>query len=138
MSHFSTIKTKIKDREALLQALERIGERPNVPFQGTKVVELVILDPDHAAQDHPTKEVEVAIGVDIGFKWNQYTETYELIADRQTWDKDVPIERFMQKLTQQYARMILHSEIEEKGFEIEEEWELDDNSIELTVSRWVT
>ena len=138
MSHFSTIKTKIKDREALLQALERIGERPNVPFQGTKVVELVILDPDHAAQAHPTKEVEVSIGVDVGFKWNQYTETYELIADRQTWDKDVPIERFMQKLTQQYARMILHREIEEKGFEIEEEWELDDNSIELTVSRWVT
>jgi hypothetical protein len=44
----------------------------------------------------------------------------------------------MQKLTQQYARMILHREVEEKGFEIEEEWELEDNSIELTVSRWVT
>ena len=38
MSHFSTIKTKLEDRDALLQALERIGERPNVPFQGTSVI----------------------------------------------------------------------------------------------------
>ena len=136
MSHFSTIKTKIKDRDALLEALERVGERPNVPFQGTKVVELVIVNPDHA-EDHPTMEVDVSIGVDVGFKLNESTGTYELIADRQTWDKDVPIERFMEKVTQQYARMLLHREVEEKGYQIEEEWEMDDNSIELTVSRWI-
>ena len=136
MSHFSTIKTKIKDRDALLEALERVGERPNVPFQGTKVVELVIVNPDHA-EDHPTMEVDVSIGVDVGFKLNESTGTYELVADRQTWDKDVPIERFMEKVTQQYARMLLHREVEEKGYEIEEEWVMDDNSIELTVSRWI-
>ena len=136
MSHFSTIKTKIKDRDALLEALERVGERPNVPFQGTKVVELVIVNPDHA-EDHPTMEVDVSIGVDIGFKLNESTGNYELVADRQTWDKDIPIERFMEKVTQQYARMLLHREVEEKGFQIEDEWEMDDNSIELTVSRWI-
>ena len=135
MSHFSTIKTKIKDRDALLEALERVGERPNVPFQGTKVVELVIVNPDHA-EDHPTMEVDVSIGVDVGFKLNESTGTYELVADRQTWDKDVPIERFMEKVNQQYARMLLHREVEEKGYQIEEEWEMDNNSIELTVSRW--
>ena len=138
MSHFSTIRTKIKDKPALIEALERLGERVNNPEDlGMSVVDLVITNPSHADQ-HPTMEVDISIGVDIGFKFNRITGSYELIADRQTWDKDVPIERFMQKLTQQYARMILHREIEEKGFEIEEEWELDDNSIELTVSRWVT
>ncbi len=137
MSHFSTIKTKIKEKEHLIEALERIGERPNVPFSGMSVVELVITDPDHAQMDHPTKEVDIAIGVDVGFKWNQYTETFELIADKQTWDKDIPIERFLEKLTQQYARMIIHNEIKENGFEVAEEWEMDDNSIELTVNRWV-
>ena len=135
MSHFSTIKTKLEDRDALLQALERIGERPNVPFQGTSVIELVLLNPTHA-EEHPTVEVEVSIGVDVGFKLNEKTGTYELIADRQTWHKDVPIERFMEKVTQQYARMLIHREVKEKGFEIEEEWEMDNNSIELTVSRW--
>ena len=44
----------------------------------------------------------------------------------------------MEKLTQQYARLTVHDAIKEKGFEIENEWEMDDNSIELTVSRWVT
>ena len=44
--------------------------------------------------------------------------------------------RFMQKVTQQYARKLIHREVEEKGFKIEEEWEMDNNSIELTVSRW--
>ena len=136
MSHFSTIKTKIKDRDALLEALERVGERPNVPFQGTKVVELVIVNPDHA-EHQPTMEVDVSIGVDVGFKLNESTGTYELVADRQTWDKDVPIERFMEKVTQQYARMLLHREVEDKGYQIEEEWEMDNNSIELTVSRWI-
>ena len=135
MSHFSTIRTKIKEKPQLLEALERIGERPNIPFSGMKVVELVITDPDHA-EDHPTKEVDVSIGVDSGFKWNQYTETYEFIADKQTWNKNIPIERFLEKLTQQYARMVIHSSIEEKGFVVEEEWEMDDNTIELTAVKW--
>ena len=135
MSHFSTIKTKLEDRDALLEALERVGERPNVPWKGTSVIELVLLNPVHA-EDHTTVEVDISIGVDIGFKLNEKTGTDELIADRQTWDKDVPIERFMEKVTQQYARMLIHREVEEKGFQIEEEWEMDNNSIELTVSRW--
>ena len=138
MSHFSTIKTKLKDKSILIECLERLGERVNNPSDlGMAVVDLVITDPSHA-EEHPTTEVEFSIGVDIGFRLNEKTGEYELVADRQTWEKDIPIERFLQKLTQQYARMILHREIEEKGFEIEEEWELDDNSIELTVSRWVT
>ena len=136
MSHFSTIKTKIKEKDQLIEALEHLGERPNVPFAGMSVVELVITDPDHA-EDHPTKEVDISIGVDIGFKWNKNTETFEFITDRQTWDKNVPIERFLEKVTQQYARMVIHDTIKNEGFEIEDEWEMDDNSIELTVNRWV-
>jgi len=136
MSHFSTIKTKIKERDQLIEALELMGERPNVPFAGMSIVELVITDPDHA-EDHPTKEVDIAIGVDIGFKWNETNETFEFIADRQTWSKNIPIERFLDKVTQQYARMIIHDTIKSEGFEVEDEYEMDDNTIELTVNRWV-
>ncbi len=135
MSHFSTIKTKIKEKPQLIEALNLLGETPNVPFAGMKVVELVITNPDHA-EDHPTKEVDVAIGVDIGFKLNESTGNYELIADKQTWDKNVSIERFVDKVTQQYARMIIHSSLKEKGFQVEEEWEMDDLSIELVATRW--
>jgi len=137
MSHFSTIKTKLKDKSIIIEALNLMGERVNNPEDlGMSVVDLVITNPSHA-EDHPIIEADFSIGVDIGFKLNKETGTYELYADRQTWNKNIPIERFMEKLTQQYARMTIHNNIKEEGFQVEEEWEMDDNSIELTVSRWV-
>ena len=137
MSHFSTIKTKLKDKSILLEVLNLMGERVNNPADvGLSVVDLVITNPDHA-EDHPIAEVDFSLGVDYGFRLNKETGTYELVADLQTWDKDIPVERFLEKVTQQYARMTIHHTVKEKGFQVEEEWEMDDNSIELTVSRWV-
>tara|TARA_B100000131_G_scaffold32846_1_gene30473 strand:- start:342 stop:758 length:417 start_codon:yes stop_codon:yes gene_type:complete len=137
MSHFTCIKTEFKDKEVLVESLELLGERPNVPTDlGMSVVDLVITNPDHA-EDHPTVEVDIAIGVDIGFKFNEKTGSFEFYSDHATWEKDIPVERFLEKLTQQYARMMIHRTIKEEGFEVQEEWEMDDNSIELTVNRWV-
>ena len=48
-----------------------------------------------------------------------------------------PVERFLDKVNQQYARMTIHNQVKKMGFQVEEEWEMDDNSIELTVTRWV-
>ena len=137
MSHFSTIKTKLKDKSILLEVLNLMGERVNNPADvGLSVVDLVITNPDHA-EDHPIAEVDFSLGVDYGFRLNKETGTYELVADLQTWDKDIPVERFLEKVTQQYARMTIHHTVKENGFQVEEEWEMDDNSIELTVSRGV-
>ena len=129
MSHFSTIKTKIKERPYLIEALELMGHDVQENQQ------LVINNPSHA-KEHPEFHAEVAIRNDIGFRWNKNTETYELVAELDTWDLDVPVSRFIDKVTQQYARMIIHSTIKEQGFEVAEEWEMDDNSIELTGNRW--
>ena len=137
MSHFTTIKTKLKDKSILLEVLNLMGERVNNPADvGLSVVDLVITNPDHA-EEHPITEVDFSLGVDYGFRLNKETGTYELVADLQTWDKDIPVERFLEKVTQQYARMTIHHTVKEEGFQVEEEWEMDDNSIELTVSRWV-
>ena len=137
MSHFTTIKTKLKDKSILLEVLDLMGEKVNNPVDvGLSVVDLVITNPDHA-EDHPTTEVDFSLGVDYGFRLNKETGTYELVADLQTWDKDIPVERFLEKVTQQYARMTIHHTVKEEGFQVEEEWEMDNNSIELTVSRWV-
>ena len=137
MSHFTTIKTKLKDKSILLEVLNLMGERVNNPADvGLSVVDLVITNPDHA-EEHPVTEVDFSLGVDYGFRLNKETGTYELVADLQTWDKDIPVERFLEKVTQQYARMTIHHTVKEEGFQVEEEWEMDNNSIELTVSRWV-
>ena len=124
MSHFSTIKTKITKKPALLEALELLQYN---------VVENVELENplDH---DHKKWQVDIAIDNEIGFRWNG-TE-YELVADLQTWKDPIPPRRFIEKVTQQYARMTIHNQIKNDGFEVLEEWEMDDNSIELVVTRW--
>ena len=131
MSHFTCIKTQIKDRPQLIEALEMMGH----DVQENQA--LVITNPDHA-EDHPVVLAQVAITNDIGFRWNEETQTYDLYSDHDTWSLDVPAERFVDKVTQQYARMTIHNTIKEEGFEVAEEWEMDDNSIELTVTRWIS
>ena len=130
MSHFTCIKTKIKERPYLIEALELLGH----DVQENQ--ELVITNPDHA-EDHPVVHAEVAISNDIGFRYNEETQTYDLYSDHATWNLNVPVERFRDKVNQQYARMLLHGTVKEEGFTVQEEWEMDDNSIELTVTRWI-
>tara|TARA_B100001250_G_scaffold84216_1_gene69562 strand:+ start:1275 stop:1664 length:390 start_codon:yes stop_codon:yes gene_type:complete len=129
MSHFSTIKTKLKDRSNLLEALNLLS------YDVKEDQNLVITNPDHA-ENHPVVHAEIAVSNDIGFRWNQETQTYDLYSDHATWNLDVPPSRFIDKVTQQYARMTIHNTIKDMGFQVAEEWEMDDNSIELTVTRW--
>ena len=125
MSHFSTVTTKIKHKPQLIEALELLQ------YDVHENKELI--NPlDH---QHEKVKVDISIGDDIGFRLNNNGE-YELVADIQTWKDPVPPKRFVEKVTQQYARMTVHNQIKEMGFQVEEEWEMDDNSIELTVTRW--
>ncbi len=130
MSHFTCIKTKIKDRSYLIEALELMGH----DVEENKA--LVINNPSHA-EEHPAFLADVAIKNDIGFRWNKNTETYELVAELDTWDLDVPVSRFIEKVTQQYAHRTLYGIVKEEGFEVAQESQMVDNSIELTVTRWV-
>ena len=126
MSHFSTIKTKIKSKPELIEALQLL--------QYDVQEDQELINPiDH---QHEKVKVDISIGNDIGFRLNNNGE-YELVADIQTWKDPVPPKRFVEKVTQQYARMTVYNQVKEMGFKIEEEWEMDDNSIELTVTRWV-
>ena len=126
MSHFSTIRTKIKSKPELIEALQLL--------QYDVQEDQELINPiDH---QHEKVKVDISIGEDIGFRLNNNGE-YELVADIQTWKDPVPPKRFVEKVTQQYARMTVHNQIKEMGFKVEEEWEMDDNSIELVVTRWV-
>ena len=126
MSHFSTIKTKIKNKPELIEALQLLQ------YDVQEDQELI----NPLNHQHEKVKVDVSIGNDIGFRLNNNGE-YELVADIQTWKDPVPPKRFVEKVTQQYARMTVHNQVNEMGFQVEEEWEMDDNSIELVVTRWV-
>jgi len=129
MSHFSTIRTKLRNKPQLLEALEilqyDVKEDQELKVSGSHGI------------GHETVEAELAIGTDIGFRMNPMTGEYELVADLETWNQPIPVERFMDKVNQQYARMTVHNVVQDMGFQVDEEWEMDDNSIELTVTRWV-
>ena len=126
MSHFSTIQTKIKSKPELIEALQLLQ------YDVQEDQELI----NPINHQHEKVKVDVSIGNDIGFRLNN-TGEYELVADIQTWKDPVPPKRFVEKVTQQYARMTVHNQVKEMGFQVEEEWEMDDNSIELVVTRWV-
>ena len=128
MSHFSAIKTKIRNKPELQEALELL-QYTVVEDQELKVTGA------HGIK-HETVTADLAIAKDIGFRLNPMTNEYELVADLETWNQPIPVERFIDKVNQQYARMTIHNSVKNMGFQIEEEWEMDDNSIELVVTRW--
>ena len=128
MSHFSTIKTKLKSKPQLVEALELlqydVKEDQELKVTGAHGI------------GHETVEAEVAIAQDIGFRMNPMTGNYELVTDLETWNQPIPVERFMDKVTQQYARMTIHNTVKDLGYQVEEEWEMDDLSIEITATVW--
>jgi len=125
MSHFSTIKTKIKNKPELIEALQLL--------QYDVEEDQELINPlDH---QHEKVKVDVSIGDDIGFRRNS-EGVYELVADIQTWKDPVPPKRFVEKVTQQYARMTVHNAVKNMGWEVAEEWEMTDNTIEITATHW--
>ena len=126
MSHFSTIKTKIKDKSALLRALQVLGHNTDVDQK--------LKNP--ADHNHDEVVVQVAVGKDIGFRLNPSTKTYELVTDLQTWDQPVPVERFLDKLSQQYAVETITETAKKDDFHVTQQTTNKDGSIELVVERW--
>ncbi len=124
MSHFSTIKTKLKCKESLLSALNTLGHE-------TKE-DVLLVNPE--GHDHKQWNVCVALNDEVGFKWTG--EQYELVAELDAWDLDVPVSRFIDKLTQQYAIEKIKRQTNEEGYVIESEARNVNGSVELVVSRW--
>ena len=128
MSHFSTVKTQLRKKEFLKQALIDLGYVPN---EGENLV--------RGYRGQTVKaEMTVAMtkGADIGFRWNEGSKSYELVTDLDLWKQTIPVERFLAQVTQRYAlNTVLHSTAQE-GFQISEQKQNEDGSIELVVTRW--
>lgn len=128
MSHFSTIKTELRDRQSLLEALEDLGHDPR---QGSLMVR------GYRGQ---TVEAQLAVaqanGADIGFRLNPETGSYELVTDLDLWNQAVPVERFLAQLNQRYALRSILAATAEEGFQVSEQAQQQDGSIELVVTRW--
>lgn len=128
MSHFTTIKTKITDKECLKKSLKELSYN----YEENKV----------AIINHEKKKIKVDLAVksgltyDIGFKWNG--NTYDVIADWWGIEKDMGIKQnnFVNKVTQRYAYNKTKDLLFKNGFVLAEETVSDKEEIILTVRQW--
>ncbi|MGA9378133.1 MAG: DUF1257 domain-containing protein [Phormidium sp.] len=126
MSHFSQIKTQLRNLASLETALTDLGidwKSGPCPVRGYRGQSI---------------NAEIAIeqenGYDIGFRWNG--NEYELVADLQYWQQPITVDRFLNKITQRYAFQTVLNETAKQGFQVAEQQKNEDGSIRLVVQRW--
>ena len=128
MSHFSTIKTQLKEAEPLIKALDNLG--------------YIINQEEKFVKGYRGKFTAVDISMnlpgdtEVGFKWDNNSSTYELVTDLDLWKFELPVERFISKVTQMYAYQTIISKSKEDGYQIVEQKNQNDGSIELVLTKW--
>ena len=58
------------------------------------------------------------------------------MTDLDLWRQPVPVERFLSRLTQRYALRSVLEATRQEGFDVTEQRDCQDGSIELVVTRW--
>ena len=128
MSHFSTIKTQLKEAEPLIKALNNRGYIIN---QEEKFVK---------GYKGKFKAVDISMNLPgetkVGFKWDNNSNAYELVTDLDLWKFELPVERFISKVTQMYAYETIISKTKKDGYQIVEQKKQNDGSIELVLTKW--
>ena len=128
MSHFSTIKTQLRKAEPLIKALNNLGYTIN---QEEKFV-----------KGYKGKFTAVDISMNlpsdtkVGFKWDNNSNAYELVTDLDLWNFNIPVERFISKVTQMYAYQTIIAQTKKDGYQVVEQTNKNDGSIELVVTKW--
>jgi hypothetical protein len=129
MSHFTTIKTKLTDIEAIKKSLKDM----NYNF----VEGSVSASGYGGRQTQVDLKITVSRGYDIGLR-KSATGEIDIVAD---WYglKKINRNKFLQNLTQRYSYHKTVDEVKKKGFSITNETITENNEIKLTVVRrqWV-
>ncbi len=107
MSHFSKIKTTLKDLSLLQKSLNDLGVSWDESINTIK---------GYKAQEcFANLVIKQNNNYDIGFTWNG-TE-YQLVADLQFWQQPWSVELFLDKITQRYAYNSILKATEIQGFQ---------------------
>lgn len=132
MSHFTEVKTKIKNKENLKRALKKLGyevveAESGVEVRGyfgaTQKADFKILTKSH---------------YDIGFKLNS-EGSYEFVGDWELMPKVSGIEQetFTKQVKREYAHQSILEISEKMGYSVEYlNTENEDGSLELSVKQW--
>ena len=125
MSHFTTLKTKLTDTGILVKALNTL----NYDTQ-----EYVLLD-NPVNHKHEQVNVEVGITRYVGFKMG-VDGTLQLVAELDAWKEPITVERFIEKVTQEYARETVMETVQKQGYTVVSEQKSVENTIEIVAEKW--
>ena len=128
MSHFSTIRTQLKEEEPLIKALQNLGYPINQEEKFVKGYKGMFTAVDIS--------MNLPGDTKVGFKWDNNSNAYELVTDLDLWKFEIPVERFISKVTQMYAYHTIISKTYEDGYQIVEQKNKNDGSIELVLTKW--
>ena len=126
MSHFTSIKTKLYDRETIEKSLSDLNIKWETEINKVRgynnqeeVAEIVIKQKNNH---------------DIGFKWNG--KEYELVTDLMFWDQKYSVNKFLNQVNQRYAFNLITKVSEEQSFQYVEAENLQDGSIRLLLRKF--
>ena len=125
MSHFTTLKTKLTDKDVLVKALNTLSYATQ---------ENVLLD-NPVNHQHEQVRVDVGITRYVGFKLGD-DGTLHLVAELDAWEEPITVDRFLEKVTQEYARETVLETVQEQGYTVVSEHKSVENTIEIIAERW--
>ncbi len=134
MSHFTSIKTQIKDKEALIKALADVGLK-NIEIHET-AQSLYGFQGDVRPE---TAEVIIrrkyvgSSSNDIGFKLQDDGQFQAIISE---YDRGRYNQQWLGKVMQRYGYYTLMASAQEQGFTVEEDEVMEDGMVRVVVARW--
>jgi len=124
MSHFSRIKTSIRDLstlQAVLTQLDISWEKNDAsPELDPNALELILHQPNLS---------------DIGFAFNGYE--YEFVADKSFWQQTWSVESFVNRINQMYTSKLLSEELSNLGFSAVRCVKTENGTIDFVAEKWV-
>ncbi|MBD2597938.1 DUF1257 domain-containing protein [Nostoc spongiaeforme FACHB-130] len=134
MSHFTSIKTQIKNSAALIKALADVGfknvehhkvAQPLYGYQGDvrpETAEVII-----------RKQYIGSLSNDIGFKRQENGQFQAIISE---YDRRKYNQSWLNTLMQRYGYHALMASAEAQGFTIEADEVMEDGTVRVVVARW--
>jgi len=126
MSHFTSIKTKLYDRETIDKSLSDLNIKWETEINKVR------------GYNNQEERAEIVIkqknNHDIGFKWNG--KEYELVTDLMFWDQKYSVNKFLNQVNQRYAFNLITKVSEEQSFQYVEAENLQDGSIRLLLRKF--
>ena len=124
MSHYSRVKTIMRDKDTLLQCLSELGHEAKI-YKKVRQYRL----PDNA---------EMSISINkrhVSFARNT-DNSYDMIADWDLIGSEVQ-KKFTASLLQRYALKTIIAQTNQQGFNVIENTQEEDGSIRIVIRRWV-